>query len=135
MVHNERGLRDRDMKYSSAEIVKLKLIYIRNISVYEHINSLEYSHQLPLSILDIQFGSVAVAYVGFLCITIDSSFCDAHILAVVVDERLAIIPLVVPYAGLAAMSLVVQCVPLLLKLLLSFILSKLSIEGIISVFK
>ena len=54
---------------------------------------------------------------GFLCITIDSSFCDAQILVVVVDERLAIIPLVVPYAGLAVMSLVVQCV---LKLLLSF---------------
>ena len=105
--------------------------------MYEHIYSLEYSHQLPLSILDIQFGSAAVAYVGFVCITIDSSFCDAHILAVVVDERLAIIPLVVPYAGLAVIPLIVQCVPLLLalKLLLSFILSKLSIEGIISVFK
>ena len=32
MVHNEGGLRDRDMKYGIAEIVKLKLIYIRNIS-------------------------------------------------------------------------------------------------------
>ena len=47
-------------------------------------------HQLALAILV----SAAVAYVGFLCITIDSSFCDVQILAVVVDERLAIIPLV-----------------------------------------
>ena len=74
-------------------------------------------HQLALAILV----SAAVAYVGFLCITIDSSFCDVQILAVVVDERLAIIPLVVPYAGLAVMSLVVHCVVISFKLLLLFI--------------
>ena len=72
------------------------------------------------SLHTIDIVSAAVACVGFLCITIDSSF-DVQILAVVVDERLAIIPLVVPYAGLAVMSLVVhvQYIPFLLKLFYS----------------
>ena len=96
--------------------------------IYEHIRNTVISCLSPYYI---DIVSAAVAYVGFLCITIDSSFCAAQILAVVMDERLTIIPLVVPYAGLAVMSLTVQYVPLLLKLLLSFILSELSIEGII----
>ena len=63
---------------------------------------------------------------GFLLITIDSSFCAAQILAVVVDERLAIIPLVVSYSGLVVMSLVVQCVLVSFKLVLSFMFSEVS---------